>query len=50
MELPLKIVHRLIIKHARSVWKDFEIDTMKDQHDLYLQVDILLLTCVFETF
>ena len=26
------------------------MDTMKDYHDLYLKVDVLLLTCVFETF
>ena len=23
---------------------------MKDYHDLYLEMDVLLLTCVFETF
>ena len=28
----------------------FKMNTMKDYHDLYLKVDVLLLTCVFETF
>ena len=26
------------------------MNTMKDYHDLYLKVDVLLLACVFETF
>ena len=30
-----------------NVWKQFEMKTMKDYHDLYLQCDILLLADVF---
>ena len=28
----------------------FKVDTMKDYHDFYLKIDVLLLACVFETF
>ena len=37
-------------KHVLNVWKAFKMNTMKDHHDLYLKVDILLLTCVVENF
>ena len=36
--------------HAQKVWKEFEMKTMKDYHDLYLELDVLLLTDVFENF
>ena len=36
--------------HAQKVWKEFGMTTMKDYHDLYLELDVLLLTDVFENF
>ena len=30
--------------------KAFKMNTMKEYHDLYWKVDVLLLGCVFETF
>ena len=36
--------------HAQKVWKEFGMTTMKDYHDLYLELDVLLLADVFENF
>ena len=36
--------------HAQKIWKDFGMKTMKDYHDLYLELDVLLLADVFENF
>ena len=36
--------------HAQKVWKEFGMKTMKDYHDLYLELDVLLLADVFENF
>ena len=36
--------------HAQKIWKEFEMKTMKDYHDLYLELDVLLLADVFEIF
>ena len=36
--------------HAQKIWKEFEMKTMKDYHDLYLELDVLLLADVFENF
>ena len=36
--------------HALEVWKTFEMENLKDYHNLYNQVDVLLLTDVFENF
>ena len=35
-------------KHILYVWNKFEIKTMKDYHDLYLNCDTLKLADVFE--
>ena len=37
-------------KHANKVWDTFQMKTMEDYHDLYLQTDVLLLADVFERF
>ena len=37
-------------EHAKTVWKEFDIDRMRGYHDLYLESDVLLLADVFENF
>ena len=37
-------------KHGLNVWDNSEMKTMKDQHDLYLKCDALLLADAFEKF
>ena len=37
-------------EHAQKVWKEFNMNSMKNYHDLYLESDVLLLTDVFENF
>ena len=37
-------------EHILNVWKAFKMNSMKDYHNLYLKVEVLLLACVFETF
>uniref|UniRef100_T1JU36 DNA-directed DNA polymerase n=1 Tax=Tetranychus urticae TaxID=32264 RepID=T1JU36_TETUR len=36
--------------HLKHVWSKFNCSTLKDLHDIYLKVDVLLLTAVFENF
>ena len=36
--------------HARKVWEAFDIKTMDEYHDLYLESNVLLLADVFESF
>ena len=37
-------------EHARKVWETFEMKKVKDYHNLYNRVDVLLLADVFENF
>ncbi|CAB3991165.1 uncharacterized transposon-derived [Paramuricea clavata] len=37
-------------ERAQSVWKTFNMQTMRDYHDLYLKTDVLLLADVMENF
>ena len=48
-ELPLVFINSVHFSN-NSVWKSFIMSTMKDYHDLYLKVDVLLLACGFEIF
>ena len=36
--------------HVLKVWNKFEMKTMKDYHDFYLEYDVLLLADFFEKF
>ena len=37
-------------QHAQTVWKEFNIESMKDYHNLYNPSDVLLLSDIFENF
>jgi len=37
-------------QHVRKVWKHFDVKSFREYHDLYMKLDVLLLTDVFENF
>ena len=37
-------------EHTKQVWSSFRVTSLGELADLYLKVDVLLLTCVFEKF
>lgn len=37
-------------KHVANVWKIFEVENMKEYHDLYLHCDVSLSADVFKDF
>ena len=37
-------------EHAKKVWREFECETMRDYHDLYLRTDVLLLVDIMEFY
>ena len=37
-------------EHAKNVWNEFEMETMRNYHDLYMVTDVLILADVFENF
>ena len=37
-------------QHAQTIWKEFNIESIKDYHNLYNLSDVLLLADVFENF
>ncbi|XP_015795544.1 uncharacterized protein LOC107371910 [Tetranychus urticae] len=39
-----------LYNHLELIWKQFNCKTLGDFHDIYLKVDVLLLTAVFENF
>ena len=39
-----------LYQHAHTVWKEFNIESMKDYHKVYNLSDVLLLADIFENF
>ena len=49
-KLKLKHISEDDYKHAKKVWNVFEIKTLGEYHDLYVQADTTQLSDVFESF
>ena len=49
-KLQLKDISEKDYKHAKKVWNIFEIKTLGEHHDLYVQADTAQLSDVFESF
>ena len=49
-KLQLKDISEKDYKHAKKVWNIFEIKTLGEYHDLYVQADTAQLSDVFESF
>ena len=49
-KLQLKDISEKDYKHAKKVWDIFEIKTLGEYHDLYVQADTAQLSDVFESF
>ena len=37
-------------QHTCKVWNEFGLKNMGDYHDLYLEIDVILLANIFESF
>ena len=37
-------------RHGNNVFKSFKLENLSDYHDLYVKIDTLLLSDVFENF
>ena len=48
--LNVPLVIKIMNMFLAMFGKAFKMNTMKEYHDLYWKVDVLLLGCVFETF
>ena len=48
--LQMKYISENEYKHARKVWEIFDIKTLGEYHDLYVQADVAQLSDVFESF
>ena len=48
--MPNCVISNQNYEHVPNVWEAFNMNTMRDYHDLYLKVDVLLLAYVFEIF
>ena len=49
-ELILENITDKDYEHVKKVWEAFEIKSVSEYHDLYVQCDIFLLVDVFENF
>ena len=46
----MQVITDVGYRHAKKVFKNFNNKTLGDHHDLYVQIDTLLLADVFENF
>ena len=49
-ELNLGGISDAVYEHVKKVWESFEIKSLGEYHDLYVQCDTLLLADIFENF